>query len=214
MTTELSAAALTAVGILAFALSGALLAIRKDMDIVGMLVLATATALGGGMIRDVLLGDTPPVGLLTTWWIAVAALATLIAFVAHHRLARLRRAVQVADAVGLGVFCATSAAKAIEFGMEPLQAVILGTIGGVAGGVIRDLLAGEIPSVLRRDTKLYAVPAVLGSALVVVLLHFGTPDLLAMVLAGTALTCTRILALWRGWRAPAPSPRPSKRPRP
>lgn len=204
MTTELAASLLTAIGILAFALSGALLAVRKDMDIVGMLVLATATALGGGMIRDLLLGDTPPVGLLTTWWIGVAALATVIAFVAHHRLSRLRRAVQVADAVGLGVFCATSAVKALEFGMEPLQAVILGTIGGIAGGVIRDLLAGEIPSVLRKDTKLYAVPAVLGSALVVLLIEVGMAELPAMILAGGALIATRILALWRGWRAPAP----------
>lgn len=204
MSTEVVSTALTAIGILSFALSGALLAVRRNMDVVGMLVLATATALGGGLLRDVLLGDTPPAGLQTTWWLGLAIAATALAFFFHGGITRLWRGVQVFDAIGLGVFCATSAGKALEFGLGPLEATLIGTIGGVAGGAIRDVLAGEVPSVLRRDTKLYAVPAVLGSALVVLAIEIGVAPLLAMVVAGVTITVTRILALWRGWRAPAP----------
>lgn len=204
VSTETVATVLTAIGILSFAISGALLAVRRDMDVVGMLVLATATALGGGLLRDVLIGDVPPEGLRTTWWLAIVLVATVATFFFHGVITRLWRGVQVFDAVGLGVFCATSAAKALAFGLGPVQAVLVGTIGGVAGGAIRDMLAREVPSVLRRDTKLYAVPAVLGSALVVVAIEAGLSEILALVVAGVTITVTRILALWRNWRAPAP----------
>lgn len=199
---------LSGLGILAFAVSGALMAVRKRMDVVGMFVLAAITAVGGGLTRDVLL-DAPPAALRTPWWWLLIALATVLVFFFQGAVERLRRAVLVTDAVGLGIFCATSTAIALFRGLGPLEAVLIGVIGGVAGGVARDVLAGEIPSVLRRDTQLYALPAVLGCALVVVGYELGARgDWLAM-LAGAAIAVVRILALWRGWRAPAPKPKPA-----
>lgn len=200
MTTALTA--LTAIGIFAFALSGALMAVRKDMDVVGMFVLGSLTAVGGGLARDLLL-DLPPAALRTSWWWLLIIAATVIVFFFHGAVQRLRRAVLVCDAVGLGVFCATSTTIALDKGLGPLESVLIGVMGGVAGGVLRDVLAGEIPSVLRRDTKLYVVPAVLGCALLA-----GVAEIVdgawPVVLAAAAIVAVRILALWRGWTAPAP----------
>lgn len=195
--------ALTGLGILAFALSGALMAVRKDMDVVGMVVLAAATAVGGGLLRDLLLG-VPVAALRNPWWWGLIALATVVVFFFHGAVQRLRRAVLVSDAVGLGLFCATSTALALEQGLGPLESVLIGTIGGVAGGALRDVLAGEIPTVLRRATQLYAVPAVLGCGLLVATSAAGLAPGPTTVLAGTAIVAVRLLALWRGWRAPAP----------
>ncbi len=203
MTTALTA--LTALGIAAFALSGALMAVRKDMDVVGMFVLASITAVGGGLARDLLL-DVPVAALRTPWWWAIIAVATLAVFFFHGAVQRLRRAVLVCDAVGLGLFCATSTAIALQQGLGPLEAVLIGAMGGAAGGVLRDVLAGEIPSVLRRDTQLYVVPAVLGCAVVVLAEARGLDGTWTVIGASGLITAVRILALWRGWRAPAPRP--------
>lgn len=201
MTTALTA--LTALGILAFALSGALTAVRKDMDVIGMFALASMTAVGGGLVRDVLL-DVPVAALRNPWWWLIIAAATTAVFFFHGSLHRLRRAVLVCDAVGLGLFCSTSTTLALHQGLGPLESVLIGTATGVAGGMVRDVLAGEIPSVLRRDTKLYAVPAVLGCALVVAASAVGLDGVAVVVIAGASIVVVRILALWRGWRAPAP----------
>lgn len=201
MTTALTA--LTAIGILAFALSGALMAVRKRMDVIGMFVLASLTAVGGGLARDLLL-DLPPAALRTPWWWLLIIAATAVVFFFHGAVHRLRRAVLVSDAVGLGVFCATSTTTALAQGLGALESVLVGAMGGVAGGVLRDVLAGEIPSVLRRDTQLYVVPAVLGCALVVVVAVAGYDGVWSVVLAAAAIVIVRILALWRGWTAPAP----------
>lgn len=195
--------ALTALGILAFALSGALMAVRKDMDVVGMFALASMTAVGGGLVRDVLL-DVPVAALRNPWWWLIIAVATAAVFFFHRAVQRLRRAVLVSDAVGLGLFCATSTSMALGQGLGPLESVLIGTAAGVAGGMVRDVLAGEIPTVLRRDTQLYAVPAVLGCTLVVAAFAVGLDGVAVVVLAGAAIAVVRILALWRGWRAPAP----------
>jgi len=195
--------ALTAIGILAFALSGALTAVRKDMDVVGMFALASMTAVGGGLVRDVLL-DVPVAALRNPWWWLIIGIATAAVFFFHSSLHRLRRAVLVSDAVGLGLFCSTSTALALQQGLGPLESVLIGTATGAAGGVVRDVLAGEIPSVLRRDTKLYVVPAVLGCALVVAADAIGLDGVPVVVLAAAAIVVVRILALWRGWKAPAP----------
>lgn len=199
-------AALTGIGIFAFALSGALMAVRKHMDVVGMFVLAAVTAVGGGLTRDILLG-LPPAALRNPWWWLIVAVATAIVFFFHGAVDRLRRAVLSCDAVGLGLFCAGSTTIALQSGLGPLESVIVGTLGGVAGGVLRDVLAGEIPSVLRRDTKLYVVPAVLGCALIVAAEAAAVGGGAVVVAAGAAIVVVRLLALWRGWTAPAPRAR-------
>lgn len=196
--------ALNYIGLMAFAISGALMAVRKNMDVVGIVVLAAITALGGGMIRDALIGDLPVMALRNTWWLVIPLAAAGIVFFFHQQLRRLHKAIQVFDAVGLGVFCAAATAKAPQFGLGPVAAVVIGVITGIGGGILRDLLGGEIPSVLRRDTHLYAVPAVAGCILVAVAHELGQDGVWIQALAAAAICGMRLLALWRRWGAPAP----------
>ena len=196
--------AITFIGIGAFAVSGALMAVRKQFDVVGMLVLATITALGGGMARDVLLGATPPEAFEHTGWLVVPLAATALTFFFHSQIGRLRRAIVVFDAIGLGVFAASGTIKAIDFGLSPLAAVMLGTVTGVGGGMLRDVLAGEIPTILRRDTQFYAIPTVLGCVLVVPALEWGLDRVVTLFGAAVLVTGLRLLAVWRRWYGPVP----------
>ncbi|WP_111766716.1 trimeric intracellular cation channel family protein [Nakamurella deserti] len=196
--------ALNLVGILAFALSGALLGVRRQFDIVGMAVLATVTAIGGGIIRDVMIGAVPPAALNNPSWLVLPLVATLLTFRWHPQVRRMHRAVELFDAVGLGVFCATATVKAIEYGVHPLASVLLGCITGVGGGLIRDVLAGVTPAVLRKDSRLYVVPAVVGCAIVAVASAFGPVDIGVQAAGALVIVLLRGLALWRGWTAPVP----------
>lgn len=192
------------VGILAFALSGALLAVRKQFDIVGMVVLAGTTALGGGIIRDLLIGAVPPVAFTNTTWLLLPLAAAVLTFFFHPHVARLRIAVLVCDAAGLGLFCVSGTAKALAYGLGPAPALLLGVVTAIGGGILRDLLAGDVPTVLRRDSKLYAIPSFIGAAVVVLTWHTSTYGLLAAVTGAGVAFGLRLLALWRGWRAPTP----------
>src|SRR6476660_1549488 len=156
--TEIVETTLILIGVFAFALSGALLAVRRQFDFVGMAVLATVTAVGGGVIRDVLIGDIPPAALTDPWSLLLPLAAAVLTFFFHPRVARLGRTVERFDAVGLGVFCATATTKTAATGIPPMAAVLLGTITGVGGGILRDVLAGQTPSVLGKDSGLYAIP--------------------------------------------------------
>lgn len=193
------------IGLAAFALSGALMGVRRQFDIIGMAVLAMITALGGGIIRDVLIGSTPPDALLHTWWLVIPLAATVVTFFFHPRVTQLRRSVAFFDAVGLGLFCVSAASKALAFGLGPLSSVILGVITGIGGGILRDLLSGETPAVLRRDSQLYAIPAILGCTMVVTALHFHAPEALTQLLTAAFITGLRLLAIWRKWRGPVPA---------
>src|SRR6185503_6360808 len=159
--------ALDLAGTLAFAVNGALTALRvARLDIVGVVTLGMITALGGGIIRDVLLGTLPP-ATFTDWrYLAVAAGGGLIAFLFSRTLARFTSAIDVLDAAGLGLFAVTGAGRALELGVGPVQAIILGAVTGVGGGTVRDVLIRQVPGVL--SSGLYAIPALVGAALVVV----------------------------------------------
>ena len=162
--------ALDLVGVFAFALSGGLVAVKKRLDLFGVLVLSGAAALGGGVLRDVLIGDLPPVGI-SDWRLLTSALvAGLVTFLYHPGVERISRFVRVLDAAGLAVFAIGGSLKALGAGMDPLTSVIVGGITAVGGGIVRDVLAGQVPEVLRRE--MYALPALLGSALVVTAHHF------------------------------------------
>jgi uncharacterized membrane protein YeiH len=206
--TEIIETTLILTGVFAFALSGALLAVREKFDIVGMAVLATVTAVGGGVIRDVLIGDIPPSALTDPWSLLLPLAATVLTFFFHPRVARMGRTVQLFDAIGLGVFCATATTKAADTGISPMAAVLLGTITGVGGGIVRDVLAGQTPSVLRRDSRLYAIPAVAGSTLVAVAFSFGYSNTVIQGAAAAAICGFRLLALRYKWHAPVPVFRP------
>jgi uncharacterized membrane protein YeiH len=189
-------------GVFVFALSGASLAVRKGFDLVGILVLATATGLGGGIVRDALLGDLPPVALRDQLYLVVAIVAAMVVFAGHQRVEKMWWPVLVFDAAGLGLFSVVGTAKALDHGLGMLPSILLGVTAAVGGGALRDLLAREVPSVFKADSALYAIPATFGAtatAVVWSLDGFGVAA--ATCIVGTVLL-VRVIALHRGWRAP------------
>lgn len=193
-------------GTFAFALNGALTALRAArIDIVGVVTLGMITALGGGTLRDVLLGSLPPATFVDWRYLAVAAAGGLLAFLFSQALSRLRSPIDVLDAAGLSLFAVTGAGKALELGMGPVQAVILGAVTAVGGGTLRDVLIRRVPSVL--SSGLYAVPALVGAALAVLASSGGVDQVLGAPAAlGAAGVCfgTRMVGLHFGLQAPRP----------
>jgi uncharacterized membrane protein YeiH len=190
-------------GVFVFALSGALAAVLRKLDIVGVVVVATISAIGGGLLRDVVLPDVPP-ALLTDWrYVAVGASAGVLVFFFHPQVGRLTRAVRVFDAAGLGFFAVAGTSKALTFGLGPVPAVVLGVITGCGGGVLRDVLLREIPLVLRTG-ELYAVTALAGSLVVVAGDRLGTYDSATAAVGVGVVFVLRVLALRRNWHAPLP----------
>ena len=202
---------LNLVGTFVFAVSGALLAVRKNYDIVGMAVLAGITAIGGGVIRDLVIGAIPPVAFTDSSYFWIPLLATALTFFAHVQMNRLNAAVLVFDAAGLAVFCISGTAKALNYGLGPGPAAALGVLTAVGGGIMRDVLAHDEPSVLQAGSELYALPAVLGSAIVVVIPHLPIDSSLAAGLTAVFVFTLRLLALRFGLRAPRPSHTTDKR---
>ena len=146
-------------GTFAFGLSGGILAVRKRMDLFGVLVVSVVTGLGGGILRDLLLGHTPP-GTLSDWrYLAAAGFAGCLVFVWYSRLVHHGRFVTGFDAVGLSIFTVTGTTIGLSGGLAPVPAVLLGMLTGVGGGVLRDVLAGEVPLILR--SEIYAVASLL-----------------------------------------------------
>ena len=134
-------------GIFVFAISGALVAVRRQLDVFGVLVLAGTTGLGGGFLRDVLIDATPPAALADWRYLLVPVLAGLLTFAFHPAVGRAERVVTLFDAAGLGLFCVTGAVKALEYGLGPVPAALMGMVTGIGGGIARDLLAGRTPAV-------------------------------------------------------------------
>lgn len=195
--------ALDLTGTFAFALNGGLTAARAArVDIVGVITLGMITALGGGVIRDILLNGLPPATFRDWRYLAVAAGGALIAFAFGHRLDRLAVPIMVLDAVGLSVFAVTGASKGLDFGLGPAQAVILGTITAVGGGTLRDAMIGVVPSVLSEG--LYAIPAAVGAAITVGAVLFGIYGVPAAVVAALVCLCIRLVGVRFNLNAPKP----------
>ena len=190
------------IGIFAFGLSGALLAVRKRFDAVGIAVLAEVTALGGGLFRDLVIGAVPPVAFTDIGYFVTPFVAAALAFFLHPRLTRINRVIVFFDAIGLGVFCVIGTVKALSYGLHPLPAVFVGAATAVGGGAARDILAREVPALLHPQAEIYAVPALLGSTLVAVLFVLGWLNPVTSALAALAAISLRLLALRYGWRAP------------
>jgi uncharacterized membrane protein YeiH len=189
--------------IAAFALSGAIEGARKQLDAVGVAVVACLTAFGGGTLRDVLLDRRPFFWVEHAWYLWVVfglcALAMLTMRARHFH--PTERAMQWPDALGLGLFAASGTQIALTAGMPALVAVVMGVITSVFGGVLRDIVCNEIPSAFR-DHRPYAVCAFAGGWLVVGVAWLGWADELGLALGAAAATALRLLALWRGWRLP------------
>ncbi|MEV6561163.1 trimeric intracellular cation channel family protein [Nocardia sp. NPDC051756] len=198
-------------GVFAFASSGALLAVRRDFDIFGIVVLACATALGGGIIRDLLIGRTPPAAFVDLSYLWTAVLAAAVIFFWHPSRRLTRGPLEVADAFGLGLFCVTGTVIAYSRGLGAPSAALLGLVTAIGGGVIRDLLGGQTPNVLRPD-QIYAVPALAGAVATATLLHFGVYQAWTGALAALGAIAFRLLALRFGWHAPQARRYPRTRP--
>jgi uncharacterized membrane protein YeiH len=190
-------------GTFAFGLNGALTALRAArLDVVGVVTLGMITALGGGIIRDILIGSLPPATFSDWRYLAVAAGGGLVAALLGHRLDRLAGPIIVLDAVGLSLFAVTGASKALEFGLGAGQAVILGAVTGVGGGTLRDVLVRRIPSVL--SSGLYAVPALVGAAVTVATIRTGVYGVPAALAAACACFGIRMVGVRFGLNAPTP----------
>jgi uncharacterized membrane protein YeiH len=188
------------IGTFAFAISGATAGVRKRLDLFGVLVLAFAAGTAGGITRDALLGATPPVALVDARYLAVCTLAGLATFFRHDLIERLRNPLQLSDAIGLGLFAVIGARKALEHGVGPVGAVMLGVLTGVGGGVVRDVLVMQIPGILQRE--LYAVAALLGALIVVAGDMLRLPPQPVAVIAALACFALRFMAMRRGWQLP------------
>ncbi|MCX4814015.1 trimeric intracellular cation channel family protein [Streptomyces sp. NBC_01239] len=190
------------VGIFVFAISGALLAVRKNFDVFGIAVLAEVTALGGGVFRDLIIGAVPPAAFTDLGYFSTPLFAALLVFFLHPHVERIQSGVNVFDAAGLGLFCVTGTVKAYDYGLGLTSSVALGLGSAVGGGVLRDVLANETPSLLRWDRDLYAVPAIVGATMVAVCIRYDAVTPYTSGLAVVTAFVLRLLAMRFHWRAP------------
>ncbi|MCM2387767.1 trimeric intracellular cation channel family protein [Streptomyces albipurpureus] len=194
--------ALDLAGIFVFAISGALLAVRKNFDVFGIAVLAEVTALGGGLFRDLIIGAVPPAAFTDLGYFVMPLVATALVFFLHPEVERIQLGVNVFDAAGLGLFCVTGTIKAYEYGLSLTSSAVLGLATAVGGGVLRDVLANEIPSLVRWDRDLYAVPAMVGATMVALCIQWDVLNTATGALAVVTAFSLRLLALRFHWRAP------------
>jgi uncharacterized membrane protein YeiH len=184
-----------------FAIEGAAVAGGAHLDLFGVVVLGCVTAMGGGILRDLLIGAVPPAALTDRLYIPLAVVASLITFVLHHPVGQIPTWLLTGlDAAGLGLFCASGSVKALDHGLLPVSAAFLGTLTAVGGGAMSAVLIGRIPPVLRVDV--YAVAALLGAAIVVVGVRRSLPTAPVMLVGGGACFVLRVLAAWQHWNLP------------
>ncbi len=199
-------AALDLIGVAVFAVTGALVASRKQMDVVGFVFLGTVTGVGGGTLRDLVLGQTPVFWVREPVYLLICAgVSVLVFFAAHVPRSRLVLLVWL-DAVGLALFCVLGAEKAIAHG--PVVAATMGVITAVMGGIIRDILGGESPVIFRRE--IYATAALAGAS-IFLLATLALPREPAILAGFTAALALRGLALRNRWSLPVYRPREARK---
>jgi uncharacterized membrane protein YeiH len=193
--------ALDLLGTAAFAASGALAGIRREMDIFGVLMLGLVTATGGGTLRDLLLGDTPPFIFNDETYLYLSVAVSLAVFILHRQLEFLRHPLTYFDAVGLGTFVVIGTGKALAFKLGFFGAVMMGVITATAGGMIRDLLSNRVPLVLQKEV--YASACLAGGALLYLLHQYTSlPHPWALLASASAVIILRLLAVQYNWSLP------------
>lgn len=187
-------------GTFVFAISGASAGVTRRLDLFGTLVLSFVAGNAGGITRDVLIGSVPPAAISDWRYFAVSLLAGVITFYWPSAIGKLSSPVLVFDAAGLALFAVSGAQKALAFGLNPVMAALLGMLTGIGGGMARDVLVAEIPTVLRAD--IYAVAALAGAAVVVMgqLLH--VPPTITTIIGALLCFGLRLIAIHRGWQLP------------
>lgn len=198
---EILLAVLDLGGTFVFAVSGALLAVKHRLDVFGVVVLSFAAGNAGGITRDLLIGAVPPAAVADWKYVVVSAVAGLLTFLWHPRADRFRNDVLWCDAVGLAFFAVAGTQKALLYGLHPAMAALLGMLTGIGGGMLRDLLVTEIPTVLRADV--YALAALAGATVVAVAHVLHTSPIVAMIVGGALCFTLRFGAIRYGWHLPA-----------
>ncbi|MDW3216779.1 MAG: TRIC cation channel family protein [Ilumatobacteraceae bacterium] len=191
-------------GIFVFALSGCVVAVRSDMDVVGVVVLGLVTALAGGVMRDILIADLPPAAVREPGYLVMPLVAAALVIMSPALTNRLWSPVLVLDAAGLGLFAAVSAGRAIDAGLGTIGVVLTGTVAAVGGGLVRDILANQVPQIFATGSRLYAIPAAIGAGIVAAAHAAGAPDGAAQTTAVAVTVLIRLLALRFDWSAPLP----------
>ena len=191
-------------GTFVFALSGGMAGVKHRLDLFGVLVLAFAAGNSGGIARDVMIGAVPPAAIADWRYIAVSMLAGLMTFYWYRIINRLSSPVLVFDAAGLALFAVAGAGKALALHAGPVAATLLGMLTGVGGGMVRDVLVSEIPTVLR--TELYAIAALIGAAAVVLGRMLQVPGVASAVAGAVLCFGLRFVAMRRGWQLPIARP--------
>jgi uncharacterized membrane protein YeiH len=188
-------------GTLVFAVEGAMAAVNGNLDLIGIMTLAFCTALGGGIIRDTLLGALPPASLRDWRYPTIVLSAAVLVFFLHREVRAIPIVyIQVLDAAGLAIFAIAGTEKALLYKMNPLVAVFLGTITGVGGGTIRDVLLNQVPNVLRFEV--YASAALLGSICMIVATKVRVPSTWAATFGGVFCFLLRVVSLLKHWNVP------------
>jgi uncharacterized membrane protein YeiH len=191
-------------GTFVFAISGATAGVKNRLDLFGVLVLSFAAGNSGGITRDVMIGAVPPAAISDWRYVAVSILAGLITFYWYRIINRLSSPVLVFDAAGLALFAVAGAGKALAFHAGPVAATLLGMLTGIGGGMVRDVLVRQIPTVLR--TELYAVAALIGAAVMVIGRMLHVPSSVAAVAGAFLCFGLRFMAMRRGWQLPVARP--------
>lgn len=188
------------IGTAAFAASGAWAGVRREMDLFGVLVLGMVTAIGGGTLRDLLLGDTPPFCLKDENYLWISLIVSLLIFFGHRHFVRLKHPLLYFDAIGLGTFVVIGTSKALAFNLGPFGAVLMGIMTATAGGVVRDVLSNRVPLILQRE--IYASTCLVGAGLMIALEQTALPLNLIVILAAGAVIVLRLLAIANNWSLP------------
>lgn len=189
-------------GTFVFAISGAMAGVNKRLDVFGVAVLAFAAGNAGGILRDLLIGAAPPAAIGHWRYVVVSLIAALVAFFGHRLVERVQSPVAIFDAAGLGLFAVVGARKALDFGLHPVMAAVLGMLTGIGGGIVRDVLLARIPAVLHAE--LYAMAALAGAAVVVIGAVLHLPPAITAIVGAVLCFGLRFMALRHGWRLPVP----------
>ena len=187
-------------GTIAFAVSGVLVAMDKRLDLFGVLIIAFVTAIGGGTLRDLLIGNTPVTWMRDLTYVTIIPITVLLTIIFSHQLKYLRKSLFLFDTIGIGLYTMLGIEKGLEANLSPVMCIALGTMTASFGGVLRDILCNEIPVIFRKE--IYATACILGGTLYFVISQLGVPEQYAYIAGILAVILMRILAVRFSIRLP------------